>query len=152
MFIPNESYKHLYAKELLFRWLCDAERNYDFYARVAQFQWRPNYGVHKELKFHDTDDDYYFECSQGLVIGDDGGFSFDPNFKRGKILFVPDICVFHKGTPWLLFEIKHTHPVPDYKIKAIDAFLSCAELYEIEADSILNLTGVPDYIDCQQLL
>ena len=110
-FEEKESYLHYYAKEVLFNWLVTEELENDF-CNVAQFNWRRNYGVFKELKFFETSDPYYFEMSGGLdyekIKEKDYNNAFRDNYDRGKILFVPDITVFHKGTPRYLFEIVYT--------------------------------------------
>lgn len=161
-FENKESYKHLFAKELMVKWFTDEEKNND-YCNVAQFNWRSNYGVFPELKFYETSDPYYFECSDGL--GDIGQMMdneihclewFRKDYNRGKILFVPDITVFHKGMPKYLFEIVHTHPVTPKKVNDIYNFFDGhnVELYEISAEQILSKDSscIPEYLECIQLL
>lgn len=159
-----ESYKHRYAKRVLADWFRteEAKPNADD-CQVAQFHWRKNYGVFEELKFHETDDEYYFECSGGLACDSIGGVIYEPsnnpllwfdeNFNRGKILFVPDVTVFHKGLPRYFFEVVHKHHVSEDKLQRIEAFFTytTVEVYEIEADFILNRTQVPDIIRCNHV-
>ena len=126
MFEKKESYKHLYAKKVLADWFREQEKEWNDPCRVAQFQWRPNYGIFEELPFYSTDDKYYFELSEGLIQNEDGSVQpiFDPNIDRGFLLFVPDVVVFHKGTPKYFFEVVHKNSVSPEKIRAIESFFS----------------------------
>lgn len=136
-FIEKESYKHLFAKNLLRDWFLEQEKHND-YCEVAQFNWRSNYGAYTELPFYKTSDPYYFEC--GL--------------NEGKILFVPDITVFHKGVPIYLLEVVHKHPMPLWKVNQIKKFFNYnIELYEIEAEEILrhDKSIIPTYLECKRL-
>ena len=158
MFIKRESYKHLYAKKVLAKWCREAEKKSE-YCRVAQFFWRANYGVFKELPFYETSDPYYFECSKGLAAVGDGPWDmpekcFIKGYDHGKILFVPDITIFHKGTASYLFEIIHSNPVSDEKIKRIKLFFRYhpVEVYEIESEIILRQMQVPEIIKCRRVI
>jgi len=111
-YIEKESYFHKCAKNLFADWLREEELENDG-CNFCGFKWRSNYGVFTELKFHETDSPYYFELSNSLTTVD---FEqrpknildwFDKSIDRGKILFVPDIVVFHKGSPKYIFEIVH---------------------------------------------
>jgi len=159
-FIHRESFKHLFAKNLLKKWFLESEK--DGSCEVAQFQWRGNYGVFAELKFYETSDPCYFEVSGGLdpdkdefpVRGNPKDL-FLPNFNRGKILFVPDVTIFHKGSPKYLLEVVHTNPLSKSKIEKIDKFFGgCVNLFEIEAEEILKQDSdtVPEYLECRQIL
>lgn len=145
-FKEKESYKHLFAKELLAKWFQEEEIGNDF-CKVAQFSWRANYGVFTELKIYENDDPYYFEISEGL---------FNENFDRGKILFVPDIIIFHKGTPRYIFEVVNTNPVSNFKLQKIKSFFSGhhIELYEIYVDDILKFdkNEKPKFLECNRLI
>ena len=136
MFEPKESYKHKIAKSLLAQWFQSQELKNDS-CQVAQFQWRASYGVHEELIFYTNSSPFYFEDSQN-----DGNF-----------LFVPDVTVFHKGTPKYLFEVYHKHKVPKYKIERIKRILPDAEVYEISANEILRHDSrfVPSELKCKRL-
>ena len=164
-FTEKESFKHKLAKDLLFDWLTDFDENDDFRS-VYPIQWRKNYGVFKELKFYDSSDPYYFELSRGLKhfeykegqTEDPRGKNcidwFDPLYDRGKILFVPDITIFHKGTASILIEVAHTHYLTDKKINDIAKFFSgtWCEIYEIKAEDILRLTCKPDKLPIHNLI
>jgi hypothetical protein len=154
MFIENESFKHKIAKELLFSWLNNIEKRNEDFCELIPFKWRVNYGIYKELKFHETDHPYYFELSEGLYDYDKNPEKripknyldwFDPNYDRGKILFVPDITIFHKGTACILIEIVHSNLLSENKINAISKFFDGyhVEVFEIEAEEILKKTCVP---------
>ncbi len=157
-FEHKESYKHLLAKNLLTKWLQDEDNKND-YCNVAQFSWRSNYGVFEELKFYETSDPYYFECSEGL--GDIGQMMdndihclewFRKDYNRGKILFVPDIVIFHKGMPKYIIEVVHTHYLSGKKLSIIKNWFNGhnVEVYEIMADEILkhDSSKIPDYLEC----
>jgi hypothetical protein len=137
----RESYKHLYAKKVLADWMRSEEAAQTDYCKVAQFQWRKNYGVFDELPFREGDNIYYFECERGT----------------GEILFVPDIVVFEKGTPYMIFEIVHKNPVSDKKLEKIIRFFGgfgwcLPNLYEVNADYLLNQISIPEVIKCRQIL
>jgi hypothetical protein len=139
MFIERESYKHLFAKETLASWFFEEEKGKDF-CQVAQFWWRSNYGVYKELPFYETSEVYYFEGGEN----------------SGKIIFVPDVTIFHKGTPSLFLEVVHKHPTPQWKIEKIKKFFQKfqIDMYEIEAEEILkhDKKSIPNYLECKQLI
>jgi hypothetical protein len=163
-FVENESYKHKLAKELLLKWLRDQDEKKDF-CRVAQFEWRSNYGIFCELPFYETSHPHYFEESGGLIKPWDYNFAkksykknnydflFDNNFNKGAILFKPDISLTHKGGVTKLFEIKNTHEVTSDKLLRIIKFFRRyhIEVYEIEAEEILRHCNVPEYIKCDLL-
>jgi hypothetical protein len=157
----NESFIHKYAKELLAKKLSEINKNNDS-CEFKNIKWRSNYGVFTELKFYETSNPYYFELSDGLV--EHTGFDennidkrgknpldwFDKNYNRGKILFVPDITIFHKGTPTIFIEIVHTHHLEQKKINAIEKFFEghLIQVYEISARQILGNT-TDELIDCE---
>ena len=156
-FKEKESYKHLFAKELLAKWFQEEEINNDF-CNVAQFSWRANYGVFTELKFHKTDDPCYFENSKGLNTDKDGFLigGFNEEFDRGPILFIPDVIIFHKGSPRYIFEVVNTNPVSNFKLQKIKSFFDgyYIELYEIYVDDILKFdkNEKPNYLECNRLI
>jgi len=162
-FIEKESHKHRLAKELLASWFSKQDKTLD-YCQVAQFKWRSNYGVFTELKFYETSDPYYFENSHGLkeykeINGVDARGEncldwFEEGIDRGKILFKPDIVIFHKGTPAILIEVVHKHPLTEEKIELIKKFFEGfhVELYEIEAEEILRHTDIPRKLKCRQII
>lgn len=166
-FIEKESYKHKFAKELLHKWLSESDIDGD-YMGIFPIIWRKNYGVFSELKFYETSDPYYFEQSEGLIPfnpedagagkkdrrGPDPLKFFDPSFNRGKILFVPDITIFHKGTPTIIIEVIHTSWITVKKHKAMLDFFSginCT-VYNLRAEDILRQTGVPEKLPIDSML
>ena len=145
-----ESFKHKAAKELLFNWLKECEKINIDYCELNPFSWRKNYGVFIELPFHESDDPYYFELSKGIKCEANHTNCFDPNFDRGKILFRPDITIFHKGTPKYIIEVFHTNRVSNLKKAEIFSFfheVGGVELHEIHVDEILNKTSKPTSIN-----
>lgn len=162
----HESHKHLLAKELLFKWLkeihddrtIDYSRDHPFGIKLP-FNWRRNYGVFLELPFHQTDDPYYFECSDGIYkCGVDHRLdsadieecdcdrdenNFLVGYNRGPLLFVPDITIFHKGTATIFIEVVHKNGVSISKANKMLSFFEGhhIEVYEISADTILNTTN-----------
>jgi hypothetical protein len=61
---------------------------------------------------------------------------------------VPDITVFHKGSPIYFFEIVHTSAVSEEKLRRMKKFSSEIEIVEIEAEEILRHCNIPNYINC----
>lgn len=174
MFEEKESYKHRLAKDLLFEWLVtieDEKRKGDTQfddCELTPFSWRPNYGIFKELKFHETDDPYYFEESKCLKVYKDENNSlvrdrteknpldwFDKDANRGKILFVPDITIFRKGIAHILIEIVHKNNVSREKLNRIKNFYGildgCVQVYEVDAEEILKQINVPKKLNCRKL-
>lgn len=161
MFEEKESFKHKMAKDLLHGWLSELDKVDG--AELLPFRWRGNYGVYKELKFHETDDPFYFECSKGLF--DYNKYPeiyhnnknpldlFDPNYDRGKILFVPDITIFHKGSATILIEVVHKNHVSREKLYKIKDFFNGnhVEVYEVDAEEILKQINVPTKLNCRKL-
>lgn len=141
------------AKELLHGWLRLADRDLDDQLPKGfstPFGWRTgNYGVHMELPFYDETEAYYFECTPGLVeCGlrvDDWRDAFKEGYPKGKLLFVPDITIFHKGCPSIVVEVVHKSSVSKSKLDKIIAWgnkHADLEVWEIEADNILNQTNL----------
>jgi hypothetical protein len=131
----HESHKHKLAKETLFKWLDNIEKGIPNTPPVRlPFYWRrPNYGVHLELPFYSNSDPYYFECS---------GHENDGGEQPGRILFVPDITIFHKGSVKIIIEVVHKNIISGEKEKKINSFFGDGVwLYSIEADNILNQTN-----------
>ena len=157
----KESLLHLYAKQTLHKWLLEAQEPNNDGGILKPFSWRLNYGIFMELPFYETSDPYYFEQSKGLIDyepieidytkpyeqircqdprGKDPLQWFDKTIDRGKILFVPDITIFHKGTPKYLIEIVHTNPVSEQKIdKIINFFDYGIEVHEVNVKDILKV-------------
>lgn len=160
-YYENESYMHKFAKDVLADKLSMIENlNVSDICEFNQLKWRPSYGVFKELKFYETSSPYYFESSDGLLphTGFYNGIDkrgknpldwFDKNYNRGKILFVPDITIFHKGTATIFIEIVHRHHLELPKIQAIERFFDgyLIKVYEVSAEQILNNT-IQDFKRC----
>lgn len=173
----KESLLHLYAKQTLHKWLLEAQEPNNDGGILKPFSWRLNYGIFMELPFYETSDPYYFEQSKGLIDyepieidytkpyeqircqdprGKDPLQWFDKTIDRGKILFVPDITIFHKGTPKYLIEIVHTNPVNEYKLQKICRFFDgyTVEVHEVKVHDILNSDklNVPKEIKTKMIL
>lgn len=125
-FIERESYLHKTAKELLSLWLTESNLGLP-YAK--------NTGIFTELKFYETSTPYYFESIQ----------------HTGKILFVPDITVFHKGRAYILIEVVHTSELCAKKLRVIQSFFNDYPIfvYTINALSIVRLTEKPKTLNFQ---
>lgn len=161
-FKEKESFMHRYAKELLANQLSELEKNE--YCEFGKLKWRPNYGIFTELKFYETTDVYYFEQSKGLKeyaktkSGNDSRGKnpllwFDDSIDRGKILFVPDITIFHKGAAKYFIEIVHTNSVSEYKKRKLVEFDEGIEVYEVCASEILsNIVGGKLNINLKMIL
>lgn len=130
-FEHKESHLHKLAKEMLFKKLKEIETNTLDNCTFKDISWRKNQGVYMELPFYSNSDEYYFENSDHV-----GPNAVPP----GHILFVPDICIFHKGTPKKFIEVVHTSPVSQAKIERMKKFFvnNWFEIYEVDASSILE--------------
>lgn len=158
-YYETESFAHRCAKEILTSYLQRLEDKNDF-CEYHGLSWRKNYGIFPELKFYETSEPYYFETSYGLrefVGHDENGIDlrgrnpldwFDDTQKRGKILFVPDITIFHKGTASIFIEIVHNHATEPHKLEAILNFFedrgNNIKVYEVSATEILNNLATDD--------
>ena len=155
-YVDRESYKHLLAKELLAKWCRKAEKearkNNAHSAKMAQFGWNVNQGVHTELQFCQEDCSYYLENRYPGDTPRDG--SMQRSNKFGKILFVPDVSIFSKGEIRVIFEVKHTHGVTEKKLNLIKERLTMCSVYEIEAEEILRhkKNTIPDFLECKTLI
>lgn len=152
-YCETESFTHKFAKKLLFDKLKEIDKLND-YCEFNGLKWRSNYGVFTELKFYETSNPYYFELSNCLLPhkgfdaqgndlrGKDTLKWFNDGLDRGKILFVPDIVIFHKGVPNIFIEIVHTHPCEEKKLNAIKKFFEghLIQVYEVSASEILDNT------------
>jgi hypothetical protein len=157
-FKQKESGFHFSAKEILWKWLVEQDKHD---GGLCPFSWRNNYGVFMELPFYETSSPYYFECSGGLLDFDNRNEMhplswFDEDFDRGKHLFVPDITIFHKGTPIYLIEIVHTNPVSEQKLEKIKDFFKgySVEVHQVLAHEILrhDISKIPDSLKTELIL
>lgn len=157
-FNQKESGFHFSAKEILWKWLVEQDKHD---AGLCPFSWRNNYGVFMELPFYETSSPYYFESSGGLIDCDKRDYKnplswFDKDFDRGKHLFVPDITIFHKGTPIYLIEIVHTNPVSEHKLGKIKHFFKGyrVEVHQVNAHEILrhDVLRIPDSLKTELIL
>lgn len=142
-FEHKESYLHLHAKLTLYNALVAEEEKNDFITTFGAMEWRASYGVFCELPFHEKDSPYYFEQSAGIENDDEDLLQrFNPKIDRGKVLFVPDICIFHKGTPIYFVEIVHTHSVSHQKKEAIRSFFNGYSImvFQVQAIDIMQCT------------
>lgn len=148
----KESYKHRYAKKLLIHWLRKIDEKEDF-CEFGSISWRSNWGVHEELPFYETSDPYYFELSKGLIF--DVPWKpynhkevFQPGYNRGKLLFIPDITIFHKGAAVHFIEVVHKSWPSNEKIEKISKYVQhhhCyCSLWMVTCDYILNQTHQPE--------
>lgn len=151
----KESHKHKLAKELLFKWLNDAIKTHDCekskWCSFAQFKWKPHLIV-MEMIVQENDWQYYFESNTRTSFDFSEIFPHEIFPDYGKILFVPDIAVFHCGSPAYIFEITHTHPLTPEKVHAMQEKFPGVSVVEIMADDILNLdcTKIPEKIKCTE--
>jgi hypothetical protein len=145
----------LFAKQLLLKWLRESE--VDGYEGILPFRCRRNYGFHMELPFYEKSDPYYFELSSYVDIEKaqissrslmDYETIFDQKADRGKLLFVPDICGFHKGSVTQFIEVVHTSPLTDKKRSIIAEFMRgyYYAIGEVDAEWILRQTKTPTKI------
>lgn len=134
-FKQNESFKHDLAKGLLYSWLAGAERyrRQGQACRLGDISWRKSAGVFEELPIYENSNPYYFEHKPK---------------QPGKILFIPDICVFSRGQLYLIFEIVHKSDITEGKADRMRKFFKdhFVEVHVIKADYILNHTARPNCI------
>lgn len=157
-FKTNESFLHEHAKELLAKFLRDIEKVSDG-CRFNQISWRKNYGIFTELPFRILDDPYYFENSAGIIDiqevmeSNDYLKRFDNSFDRGRILFVPDITIFHKGSAMIFIEVVYTNKTPQWKIDRMQLFFedNYFEIYEVSAWDIMRQVGNLDNITLKKI-
>jgi len=155
----EESFKHNLAIQLLWKWLNEAEiagRS------ISPFAWRsPNWGVHIELPFFETSDPNYFEHSFGLIddineIAPRNEYKsidelFRPSANLGRLLFIPDITIFHKGQAAHFVEVVHTNPVSIDKLHKIADWWKYKQggwlnIWEVEAEWVLRQTKEPSEV------
>lgn len=136
----SESYQHLIAKQRLAHWFKQTENCSEDFCQLVNFSWRKNYGVHVELPFFETSNEYYFE---------DG-------VNKGKVLFRPDVTVFHKGVPLYLFEICCNSSVSKSKIRKIMNFFkyNLPYVYEFDVREIVKYFNFmpTTKLECRRIL
>lgn len=158
-FIQKESFKHKYAKELLFNWL--NEGGFDDFKTPSGGWWGD--GVFMEYPIVKVPDQHHFNGTLGFNYNfGDGryeyyesktGHKISPTYQQcvdyGDIpIAVADIAIVHKGNIDAIFEIYHKNKVSDNKInKLIQNFGELNfHLYEISASALLRLTEKPKNI------
>jgi len=162
----NESYKHKYAKELLFNWFKNGA--FDDYKNVCG-DWHGD-DVYMDYPIIKVEDQDSFRNIMGFNYNFGDGrcehyesltnYEIAPTYKQcvdyGEIpIAVADIALIHKGTVSAIFEICHINKVSDNKIdKIMQKFDGCiCDIYKIKADDILKQTKKPTHIlkYCEQL-
>jgi hypothetical protein len=162
-FHHKESYKHLFAKQLMYQWLQEYEdrwmyNNYDGNPKWRVVQYFPlswdagERDMHMELPFYETSDPYYFTKSKGIIqdkyLRAFASTMWNPDFNRGKILFVPDIVIFENGRAAYIVEIVHKNSISDYKLKTMLRFFgNNIAICEISAEWILSQIQKPNRLD-----
>lgn len=133
-FIDNQSYMHRKAVSVLANWLRQIERSKRISCKFGCMAWRRNQGIHTELKFHENNSPLYFE---------------HPPKVAGRILFVPDIVVFHQGYPKYIIEVVHKNPPSNDKLFEILKFFNGydIEVLTINAYYIMAHTKKPKTIN-----
>ena len=155
-----ESYKHLYAKQLLAQWLRDKSSLVKVHSD----------NDHKMISFDQIKalvpiDDIFGGVYEEYPICSVNGkttlhYPFEvseiPTYDQllQKAIFILDIAVRHMDKIKYGIEIVHTNPVSKTKITALQ--LSTAdigfELYHISADWILNQCSVPYKLELMRLI
>ncbi len=107
-FVARESFKHKFAKELLFEWL-----------NTGGF------------------DDY--QCDKTAM-------EYPLSYRANTVTKVADIATFNKDSIHAIFEIYHTHRIERKKLDTLTAKWPNLIIYEICADTIMNLTDRPSSI------
>ena len=144
----TDSYLRTAAKLLLLSELQSVENNTLDHCSFHGLQWRKNYGVFPNFEFYETYSEYYFEDSLGLVEpkyrnpNENPMSWFDPMFDRGKLLFVVDFAIFHKGLPAIMIHVVEPNYLMGAKAEAIQKAMGegWVQLYQVSATNILLCT------------
>lgn len=143
-----ESFQHKKAKQLLYKWLVEAERNKEqgqlcqykamtstffegaWYDKNEIIAWRKSAGVHMELPFYENSSLWYFDYEER---------------NTGKILFIPDIVIFHQGAPHIIFEIVHKHGISQAKSQKMREYFKDhnIDIQVIKAEFIMSQIRKP---------
>lgn len=146
--MPMESYKHLYAKETLARWLADPQQDFiDF--RNASGGGPFGRGVFVEYPFClDDANKLHGETpwsegySHSFPWRGDNAPTYDECLQMGLVpIAIFDIAIHHKGFICDAFEIVHKHDLTDDKAMYIDrikAETGLRAVYGLSADWILS--------------
>lgn len=153
----EDTYTKLFAKQLLAHWLQSQDKTQDACC-LGPFHWRSNYGVFVDLPFHKSDEPYYFEASAGLMDFEGQRPEnklewFKPGFNRGRLLFTPDITIFHKGSASILIYIEDDKQMSVTEMGNIETFFEGhhVELYAVSAKEVLSKHAPATQISASQI-
>lgn len=134
----RESLIHKYGKGLLAEELRSKEIGNPKCCELSPFIWRPSYGVYTELPIYTNSSLYYFDY---------------PPKMPGRILFIPDIVIFHQGYPKIIIEVVHKNPPSDEKIERIKLFAKDTdiELHTVKASHIMGKVKTIDNLITTQI-
>lgn len=131
-FHHKESYKHLYAKQVLNKWLEDATRDKESseVCTLGQLKWGHELGPIME------NEHWNLQC---------------------KTMFVTDVDITYcdvntNMVGFMLFEVVHTNPVSTAKLKRMKQLTGWTQpIFEIEAEWILRQIETPKYLKLKSL-
>ena len=138
-----ESYKHKFAKQLLYKWLKEST--------FGCSKWDGD-GVHLEYPLCPNKDGGGFNYHNGTPDYEYySKVKFSPSYnycvKNNNIpIKVADIASVYEGQIQCIFEIYHTHRVETTKVIQLKKKFPSMNIYELCADKILNLTSKPGNI------
>lgn len=154
-FNHKESYIHLYAKEVLKKWL-DTECDKKTRTHFNLFRYEPDRisGVFLEYPIVKKDDynslDYSFDILEPDIV-EMPSYNDCINKYDVKPLSMIDLVIIDKNKPKYLIEICHSSPVSEYKIKLLKS-LGVTNLIEIQALEILKQIKKPSSINFKRLI
>lgn len=147
-----ESYKHLYAKQVLAGWFREIAIavGFDGCAEYDRFAWRvnrgePDWGVHIEYPIARSNN----SCGQ-VLAWDETFWNRVPSVQElwgahDRVEAVLDVAIQHKGAIVFGFEVVHTNPVNAEKASFLDT-LSIVT-YEISAEWIMRQVRRPEQLE-----
>lgn len=157
--MKHRSVKKEAAIALLAKNLREVNDSNDF-CRYNVFGWRSNYGVFEKLKFHTSDEMCYFETSKHLIpveerktqwpVDNEGWFK--KGVDRGRILFEPDISIFHKGSATIHIYFVDGENDNDFMFEVMNmSDFGYVEVYFINVDDFLNRDNNDEYFEVKQV-
>ena len=152
-----ESYKHYYAKEVLKSWLSSDILNYNKNEFIFNFSENiyNNNCIELEYPIYKNDSMNSIKYNWNMLLGD-GKTPLNPTYeelKKQRIypVAIVDLVILDNNKPKYYIEVFHKHKTTNEKIQKLKD-LGITELYEIEADYILNQIKKPDYLKMERII
>lgn len=148
-FVRRESFKHKFAKELIYKWLKEggfedvkSYENCNGNGVFVEYPLCPNtYPNSAAFNYNHGSSSYAYYRNLNFSP------SYDDCIKNNDIpIKVADIATVRKGNINAIFEVYHTHRIEISKIRELHQKYPDLLIYEISADTILRLTEKPSTI------